>query len=132
MKKILCCVMLLGLCACDDTKKEEQVIKKAEAERNQVLTDVETRITKEERKQNFQKRMFDVCKNRFDQDRAIHYSISYKNNVCICFAEKIADFVSSSDEQIKRYDSSEFYQIKTQEMYFNECEEKNAKYKFGI
>lgn len=85
--------------------------------------------TQEQRKRNFESRLLNICQNRFAQEH-IAYPTTYKNNVCICFAEKTTAFVSASEQEITKYNSSELYQLKTQEKFFGECATKNQKYKF--
>ena len=129
MKKLLL-VVCLGLCACDEPT-EQQVVQTAKTETAQVIKDIENNHvpTLEERKLAHERRMLDICYNRFIEEN-INYPTIYKNNICICFAEKTTEFVASSEKEMNKYNQSKLYQLKVQERFFDECAEKNKKYKF--
>ena len=133
MKKLLLCCLCLGLYACDNSN-DQKIIQKAKKETTDVLVNLDKKyekLTLEDRKRNHENRMLAICRSRFASE-AISYNSTYKNSVCICFAEKTTEFVASSDKEIQKYNASELYQLKVQEKFFNECAEKNKKYKFVI
>lgn len=145
MKKVLLCFILLGLCGCEEEQKQftltapdGRVIvvtgnkEPTEQDKKDIFAALPKQKTLEERKRDFENRMFNLCQNRFDQDHAIHYSTQYKNNVCICFAENLTAKVSVSEKEVSAYNSSELYQRKKQEQVFGECADKYKKYKFGL
>ena len=129
MKNFLICLFCFSLYACDDVKNDNKVVETAQIEQQKVINNIENKITPEQRKRNFENKMFDLCQYRFEKDYGVHYPLQYRNNVCICFAEKITASVSASEQEIEKYNSSELYQRKKQEQIFGECAEKNKKYK---
>lgn len=129
MKKLIICMFCLVLYGCDNSMPEAEIMKTAQIERAQVIAEIENKIPIEQQKRNFENRLYDDCQNRFVRETGITYPIAYKNRVCVCFAEKTTAFISSSEQEIEKYNNSEIYQIKIQERFFGECTEQNAKYK---